>query len=746
MDHHLPALIYDLAVLLMAAAIISVVFKRLKQPVVLGYIIAGFLVGPHISFFPTILDLPNLKVWSDIGVIFLLFALGLEFSFKKLVRVGGAASITAIVEIVSMVAIGYVTGRFFGWSQMDSIFLGGILAISSTTIIIRAFDEAGVKGRRFVSLVFGVLIVEDLVAILLMVLLSTVAISNQFKGVEMMSSVVKLLFFLTLWFLSGIFLVPTLLKRFKSFLNDETLLVLSTGLCFLMVVLASKAGFSPALGAFIMGSILAETTDAEKIEHLVKPVKDLFAAIFFISVGTLIDPAALIDNAVPVAVITLVTIFGKTLSTMIGALASGQTLRHSVQSGFSLAQIGEFSFIIAGLGLTLKVTSDFLYPVAVGVSAITTFSTPYMIRYADSAADQITKMLPPRWLAALNSYSTATQGVAATTEWQSVIRQYANRVILNAVVVTAVFLTVAEFVPSFLSDYISNSRVINGLSLTIALIASAPFLWAWLMSLPAREEATRLWQIPRYRIPVIALEVLRIGSAVALFGFLAPQLVTTRMALGLTLFTTAAFLIAFSRYWSAVYRWFESRFVTNLAARETAQAAQAGPAIAPWDAHIAKLVVSPTSEVIGQTLIEAGIREKFGVTVALIERGESVITAPMRSERLFPYDRLSVIGTDEQIERFRRCVEGKSAASEVPVNAQNYSLHRILISDTSPFRARSIRDSGIRENTKGLVVGLERSGHRVLNPDSTMTIETGDILWIVGDSQRVRALHGKSNV
>lgn len=740
MENHLPPLISDLAVLLMAASIISVIFKKLKQPVVLGYIIAGFLVGPHISFFPTILDLESLKTWSEIGVIFLLFALGLEFSFKKLFRVGGAASITALVEIISMVAIGYLTGKFFGWREMDSIFLGGILAISSTTIIIRAFDEAGVKGRKFVSLVFGVLIVEDLVAILLMVLLTTVAISNQFKGIEMGSSVVKLLFFLTLWFLSGIFFVPSALRRFKSFLNDETLLVVSIGLCFLMVVLASKAGFSPALGAFIMGSILAETTDAEKIEHLVKPVKDLFAAIFFISVGTLIDPNAMIENALPILILTFITIVGKTLSTTLGALASGQSLRHSVQSGFSLAQIGEFSFIIAGLGLTLKVTSGFLYPIAVGVSALTTFSTPYMIRHADSAADLLTRILPAKWLTAIEAYGTATQGVSSTTEWKTIIRAYATRILINAVVVTAIFLAVASFAPPFLATQIDSSKVINGLSLTLALIASAPFLWAWLLSLPARQEVTRLWGIPRYRLPILAIEAVRIGSALALFAFLSPRLVTTRVAFVLTLVSTILILVVFSRYWKALYRWLENRFVSNLGARETAQAEQAGPPIAPWDAHIARLQVSPGSEIVGKTLIEGGIREKFGVTIALIERGDILLTAPMRNERLYPYDRLSVIGTDEQIEKFRECVEGHAAAIETGVSPQNYALHRVPITSVSPFIHRTIRDSGIRESTKGLVVGLEREGTRILNPDSAMTIEPHDILWIVGDRRRVREL------
>lgn len=737
MEHHLPALISDLAVILMAASVVSLLFKKLNQPVVLGYIIAGFLVGPHISFFPTVLDLESLKTWSEIGVIFLLFALGLEFSFRKLARVGGAASITALVEVVAMLAIGWGAGRLFGWSQMDAIFLGGILAISSTTIIIRAFEEAGVKGRRFVNLVFGVLIVEDLVAILLLVLLSTLAISKQFSGSEMVGSVVKLLFFLTLWFLSGIFLVPSVLRRLKSIINEESLLVVSIGLCFLMVALASKAGFSPALGAFIMGSILAETTDAEKIEHLVKPVKDLFAAIFFVSVGTLIDPKALSENAAPVLILTVVTIAGKILSTTFGALVSGQPLRRSLQSGFSVAQIGEFSFIIAGLGLSLKVTSGFLYPIAVGVSALTTFTTPYLIRWADPAANALVGVLPARWVSALDAYSSAAQSAAATAEWSSIIRGYASRILLNAVLVTAIFIAAAELMPPFLSGYLESAKLVRGLSLFIAVMASAPFLWAWLLSLPARNEVRHLWRTPRYRVPLLALEFSRISSAIVLFGFLAPKLVTNRTAFLITIASTLVVLVAFSRYWRALYKWFANRFVTNLEARESA-AEPAVPPIAPWDAHIARFEVAPNSEIAGQTLMDIGIRENFGVTVALIERGSRVITAPMRNERLFPFDRLSVIGTDEQIALFRTAVEASVLDGNNGVNANNFALQRVSVPAASNFCQRSIRESGIRETTKGLVVGLERAGTRILNPDSSMTIEPDDILWIVGDRRLIR--------
>ena len=739
MEQHLPDVIRDLAVILTAAGIITVLFKAMRQPVVLGYIIAGVLVGPHVHFLPSILDVSSLKVWAEIGVIFLLFALGLEFSFKRLFRVGGTATITSLVESAAMIAIGFATGRAFGWSTMDSIFLGGILAISSTTIIIRAFEEAGVKERHFAGLVFGILIVEDVVAILLLVLLSTLAISQQFKGVEMASSLVKLGFFLTLWFLSGIFIIPTLLRRFRLFLNEETMLIVSVGLCFMMVILATQAGFSPALGAFIMGSILAETTQAEKIEHLIRPLKDLFAAVFFVSVGTLIDPKAIADNYVAVIVIALITIFGKAIATTAGALLSGQTLRHSVQSGMSLAQIGEFSFIIAGLGLTLGVTSDFLYPIAVGVSAVTTFTTPYMIRSADRVVAWSERYVPARWKQAIDSYSASMQSLSTTSEWRQLFRSYVSRTAVNAVIVTAIMLGIAKTLPMYLIAYVPNAATANGVSLLLALLVSTPFLWAWLLGHPAEQQATELWKTGRNRGPILILEIARFASAFALVGFLASRFVSTR---GVVLFLSlwaGVVLIFFSRYWKKLYDWLESRFISNFTERETLKAAQT-PAIAPWDAHIATLEVSPDSEVIGKTLMEVGIREKFGVTIALIERGSRVLTAPMRTERLYPFDQLSVIGTDEQITQFKRVVEMQAPPLQQgePLDTENYSLHQLPVSKASPYCSRTIRDSGIRENTKGLVVGIERAGMRILNPDSAMTIEDGDILWLVGDTRLVR--------
>ena len=443
---HLPQLIQDLGVILVTAAVVTVLFKKLKQPVVLGYLIAGFLLSPHVTFLPTVKDTTAVTIWAEIGVIILLFGLGLEFSFKKLARVGKSASVTAVVEVIFMLLVGYVAGQFLGWNSMDSLFLGGILSISSTTIIVRAFDELGLKSRRFVSLVFGVLVVEDIVAILLLVLLSTVAVSRTLSGTELMVSGAKLGFFLILWFVMGIYLLPPLISRIRHLLSDETVLVVALGLCLLMVIIATQVGFSPALGAFIMGSLLAETKEGHRIEKLIHPVRDLFAAVFFVSVGMLIDPTMIVQYRYEILFISAITITGKLLSSAFGALISGSSLRHSLQVGMSLAQIGEFSFIIATLGLTLKVTSPFLYPIAVAVSALTTFTTPYLIKSADPLCDWVQKKLPQNLHQLLERYQSAVQSEGSTAGIPGLLWQaFGWRLLLNAIVVTAVFLAAEKF-------------------------------------------------------------------------------------------------------------------------------------------------------------------------------------------------------------------------------------------------------------------------------------------------------------
>lgn len=742
MENHLPHLITDLALILGAALVTTLLFKKLKQPLVLGYIIAGLLVGPNISVVPTVADPVNVKTLAEIGVIFLLFNLGLEFSFKKLMHVGGAASITAMVEIVFVTVSGYFLGKWMGWGTMDSVFLGGVLASSSTTIIIRAFDELGVKAKKFARIVFGVLVVEDIVVILLMVMLSTMAVSKTFEGAQLSFTVLKLVFFLLLWFITGIFLLPTFLRKMKKFLDEETLLILSVALCLGMVVLATKVGFSAELGAFIMGSVFAETTSAEKVEHLLKPLKDLFGAVFFVSVGMMIDFNAIMEYRVPVLLVTGLTIFGKLFSTTIGALISGQPLKQSIQVGMSMAQIGEFAFIIATLGITLGVTSDFLFPIAVGASAITTFTTPYLIRFSEPFYNWLEKIIPKKIQQGIVKYSSGTQDMQATSEWKSVLRSYLIIVSTNAVVIFAIIVLSANFLLPFMQRQFAGRGLIASLIvLCVTLAAIAPFLWAMVAKRPSKIAYKELWLNNKFnRGPLVMVEIMRIGLGVILLGLLLDRIFSGTVAVLVALPVIVIVMFIFSKRIRQFYQRIEERFILNLNARETAALRQ-NPALAlsPWDAHIAEFKVSPLASYIDKTFAELAWREQYGINIALVKRGSRMIYAPGRGEKLFPYDEISVIGTDEQLQLFRPVVDSTDVKEE-PETGSNVTLQKLKVDEHTRLKGQTIRSSGIRERAGGLVVGIERNGSRILNPDSAEEMQWGDILWVVGDRKKIQAL------
>ena len=395
----------DLAVILVTAGVITVVFKWLKQPLVLGYILAGFFIGPYFPWFPAVTDTGSVHVWSDIGIVFLMFALGLEFSIKKLRKVGATGAVTAFTELCVMFVVGNIVGHILGFSDMDCVFLGCMMSISSTAIIIKSFDDLKFKRQKFASTVTAVLVVEDLIAVLLLVVLSTVSVSKSFDGGELVMNIVKLVFFLIVWFVFGIYLIPTFLRWMRKYMTEETLLLVAVGLCFGMVVLAAQVGFSTALGAFVMGAILAETIEADVIHRLITPLKNLFAAIFFVSVGMLVKPEVLVQYWLPILVIALCIIVFKSMAATGGVLLSGKPLRTAVQSGMCFCQIGEFSFIIAGLGMSFGVIDENLYPIIVSVSILTTFVTPYMIKGGAPAFSWLDSHLPERLKRHLEHYS-----------------------------------------------------------------------------------------------------------------------------------------------------------------------------------------------------------------------------------------------------------------------------------------------------------------------------------------------------
>ncbi|MFT4156228.1 cation:proton antiporter [Parafilimonas sp.] len=749
---HLPKLIEDLALILVTGAITTLIFKKIKQPLVLGYIIAGFLVGPHFSLTPTVAGHDNIETLAEIGVIFLLFSLGLEFSFKKLVRVGGASTITAFTEIIFIVIGGYLTGTWMGWSRMDSIFLGGMLASSSTTIIIRAFEELGVKTKRYANVVFGVLVVEDIVVILLMVLLSTMAVQQQFKGGELLQTVLKLLFFLALWFIMGIFLLPTFLKKAKKFINDETLLILSTGLCLGMVILATKVGFSAELGAFIMGSIFAETTSAERVEHIIKPVKDLFGAVFFISVGMLIDPAAMIAYKWPVLIVTLLTVAGKMFSTTLGAILSGQPLKQSVQVGMSMAQIGEFAFIVATLGLNLGVISNFLFPVAVGASAITTFTTPYLIKYSEPFYNFLLRILPKKFVTAIENYSSGTQKIQAESAWKKVLRSYVKIVFTNAFILLTLSLLALNVLLPFFEENMAGRTWPGIVSLIILLASGAPFLWALITRKPDSLAYRELWLDEKYsKGPLLIIEIIRILIGIGLIGFWVDRLISAKASVVLIMPVAIGFLYLFSKKIQQFYHRIERSFLSNLNARETAALKDNAPEelfkknaslqsqLLPWSAGIIDMEVNPNADYTGKTLLELAWREKYGINIAYIKRGNKLMHAPNRYDKLLPFDHAGIIATDEQMQVFKPVFENTDVTESENAEIANIVLQKIVVDEYNRLKGLSIRASRIREKTAGLVIGIERGNERILNPDSSTVFEWDDVVWLVVDRNKFKS-------
>lgn len=735
---HLPKLIEDLAFILMTAAVTTVLFRALKQPVVLGYLLAGILVSPHVPLLPTITDTDNLKVWAEIGVIFLLFGLGLEFSFRKLARVGFSASVTGGFEILFMLAVGYGVGLAMGWPSMDSLFLGGMLSISSTTIIVRAIDELQLKGRGFVSLVFGVLIVEDLIAILLLVLLSTVALTKTFSGQELIYSTLQFGFFLTLWFVLGIYFLPLLIKKVSHHLNEETRLIASIGLCLFMVWVATKVGFSPALGAFVMGSLLAETREGHAVEKLLEPVKNLFAAIFFVSVGMLIDPKIIIDNAGVIAILTLVTIIGKLVSTTFGALISGQSLRHSIQAGMSLAQIGEFSFIIATLGLSLNVISPKLYPIAVAISVITTFTTPYQIRFADRFADWVESRIRGHWKKRLEGYRQLVMGARQKNILQQILRAHLPSVILNTVIVLAITFAYKRLVHPIVLEKLGEHQWVYLLSTVGLVMLCIPFLWALTMGTSSQMSEHEVGSGHRNVVAWLqaGLSFFRLFWGVFLMGFILAEFVSIQTGSLFILLGLTGLLILFGRYSEPFYKRLESRFLKNLNAQNKTTPRKVEPAnLAPWDANLIQLTLSADSEFVGQSLAQVSIRERFGVMVAMIERGHRVIMAPSRDEMLMPQDLLYLIGTDEQIKTLKPLIEHVDVDTS---HLEAYGLKSFLIHSHSAMIQKTIRECGVREMIQGLVVGIERGSQRILNPDSQMVLQEGDLVWVVGDLKKIK--------
>lgn len=753
---HLPELIQDMALILLVGALVTILFKRIKQPLVLGYIIAGFLVGPHFDYLPTIVDHENIETFAEIGVIMLLFSLGLEFSFKKLVKVGGSASITAVVEIIFVGLGGYLTGYLLGWNQMDSLFLAGMLASSSTTIILKAFDELGLKSKQFAKVVFGVLVVEDIIVILLMVLLSTVALTQQFQGSEILFTVLKLGFFMVLWFLVGIYLLPVFIKKTKQWMDEETVLILSIGLCFGMVLLATQVGFSAELGAFVMGSLIAETVLAEKIEHLTLPIKQLFGTIFFVSVGMMIDPQAMYTYAGPIVAITLLTLGGKFFFSGLGALLSGQPLKRSVQIGSSMAQIGEFAFIVAALGLSLGVISEFLFPIAVGVSAITTFTTPYFIKFSDPLYNSIVKILPNKWLIRIDEYASENQKNKYNPLWAKILKEYYKILSINSIILVAIALMFKYIFIPFLNVQIENIVGKNLILIIAATLLAAPFLWAVLNKEITIKEGNKTINsyYLNYSLTGISLQAIRFVVGIFLIGFFIDQIISTRYALVVSVPLIVIMLWLFSSKIQKIHQRIEQQFISNLNERERLEYArnkgtielhqknkEASKHFQEWDAYVTELEASDTISFAGMSLYELNWKEKFGINIVYIRRNDLTIHLPNGQQRILPNDKVGILGTEEQISQLKLVFDQKEITKESNENIDinDIQLTKIQLAETNPYCNKTIKNSGIQRDLHSQVVGIERNGRRILNPGSSEMILVNDIIWLIGDRHKIKA-------
>jgi len=749
--HEELRLVQDLALIFISAGIITLIFRALKQPLVLGYIVAGFLISPHFNLFPNIIDEGNVRIWSEIGVIFLLFALGLEFSFKKLFKVGGPAVITAITEVATMLCVGFFVGHLLGWTTLESIFLGGMLAMSSTTIIIKAFEDLGLRNQKFTNIVFGTLVVEDIVGILMMVVLSTIAVSTaDVEGSSVIMSLFKLGFFIILCFLIGIYVLPTFFRKFRKSMNNETLLIISIGLCFGLVILATHLEFSAALGAFIMGSILAETIEGEHIEHLTKNIKDLFGAVFFVSVGMMVNPSVLVEYWLPILILTLVTILGKSFFSATGTLLSGQPLRVSLQSGFSLAQIGEFAFIIATLGYTLGVMSDFIYPIIVTISVITTFTTPYFIRLANPFHDWLEPKLPTKFRTFLENYSSGGDFVKDESDWKKLIKYYLTNVFVYSILSIAMILLFSYFVSPFikmeLTGHISDP-LINLLSAGLTIIAMMPFTMGLLSgSRKKKELAAKLIaegnKATRRRL--VSLSLLRVFLAiffVVLVSFLYFKTIS-----GIVIVILLALVVfLFFAYRNFKTHWIiEDRFMSNLNQKEELERQKSplrssiNSQLVNRDIHMAKITVSPDSPFVGKHLKELELRKTYHINVIKIARGNKEIYLPDGNEFIYPSDRITIIGTDEQISVFSKIMEvEEDNTEEIQIKKPEVRLSSFVVKEDSPILGKKLADSGVRD-LKCMVIEVDRGKETFINPDVSFVFEADDLVWIAGEKEAIQ--------
>ena len=740
----------DLALILVTAGVTTVLFKWLKQPLVLGYIIAGLLIGPYFPWFPVINDHHSVETWSEIGMVFLLFAIGLEFSFKKLKKQAGTVGITALTELVSMCIIGFLLGKAMGWSQMDSVFLGAMLSMSSTTIIAKAFDDLKMKSEKFTGSVIGVLVVEDLAAILMMVMLSTLAVSTALDGRELMMSVVKLVFFLMVWYIGGVFLIPTILKWSRRFMTEETLTVFAVGLCFFMVWLANKAGFSSALGAFIMGSILAETLEAEMIHKLTTPIKNLFGAVFFVSVGMMVNPAILVQYWWQILVITVAVVVLKSLSSGMGMLFSGDNLHNAVRAGMCFGQIGEFSFIIATVGMSFGVIDDFIYPIIVSVSIITTFLTPYMIKGGEPLYRWIEQRVPASWTRFFDNKDKEVKvkrgNIMSMKDF--VLGQLKKAVLYSTILLALMLISFSMLEP--LMVYLKQPWA-GVVSLVIALVVTSPFIWALAFKHDLDEETEKMVKQNKINNRVVRI-LFVVGFIIAWFfsarifhhclnnafwRSLNIQMDDFVMAIVASL----AYLLIL-RGISPIMHWYErieNRFLENMNKRDTMQSFVL-PKVLQENFILAKIPLSPKSTYSGRRIRECDFRSTYNATVVSVDRADEVIDLPSKDLVLFPTDEITFLGTEEELARLKPRVEVEDDVLVKERPTSDVNIFKMEVDENNRFRNVSLRNSDFRHGYNALVIAVEHGENCILNPAADTVFAEGDTIWFVAAEKKAKEL------
>ncbi len=731
------SLIGDLALILVVGAVAAIIFKKLKQPVVLGYIVAGFLVGPHFNFFPTIANEANIDFWAQIGIVILLFSLGLEFSFKKLLNVGGSAVVTALIIVTCMMGIGLIVGHLLGFTFIDALFLGAMLSMSSTTIIIKAFTDLNMRQRKFTAHVFAVLVCEDLFAVVMMVILSSIAINKSVAGEEMLMSILKLVFFLVITFTVGVFVIPTFFNYFRKFINEELLLVTAMGLCMLASIFSVASGFSLALGAFLMGAILAGTCEAEHIEKVVTPVKDLFGAVFFISVGMMVDPVIISEYAGIILLLSVVVIVGMILFGTIGSLVAGQDLKASMETGFSLTQIGEFAFIIASLGMSLGVLNSYIYPIVVAVSVLTTFGTPYFIKMAEPAYNFVSRHLPERLQFLIVRYSTTeTQLDEGQTLWRNIIKRSLWRILLYTVISIAIILLSELYLMPWLENLMGKQWG-DFIAVVATLVVLAPFLIALAVTGVKRSEREKLnQQGNNTKLPLVLIFIIRLlAASVLLIGYLG-HIYSPWVAIILGSIVFIVIVLFFSNKVKRNLHDLEEQFMKNLNERELRRSGR--DAVLVSDLHMAQVTVGHGCPFVGERLRNADIRRQYGVNVVNIQRGEKSYPIPTADMRIFPGDILGIVGTDSQIQALLPIVE-KGETIQSNNDDREINFVHFEIGDNSPLIGQTTATARLRDDYSALLVAIQR-GTEYLKPDGAIQFCAHDVLWIVGDTRKLEQL------